>query len=90
LVGIISDVEIAYAFASLKKSVSVGRQKHHLDELLVEDAMRVPVIWSEPSLTIVDAASLMLKYNVGSLPLLENETLVGMVTRTDLLKIITL
>jgi CBS domain-containing protein len=90
LVGIISDIEIAYAFASLKKSFSVGRQKHHLDELLVEDAMRVPVIWSSPSMTIVDAASLMLKHNIGSLPLLENETLVGMVTRTDLLKTIAL
>ena len=56
LVGIISDVEIAYALASLKKSFSVGRQKHHLDELLVVDAMRVPVIWSAPSLTIADAA----------------------------------
>lgn len=90
LVGMISDIEIAYALASLKKSFSIGRQKHRLDELLVEDAMRVPVVWSAPSLTIVDAAQLMLKYNVGALPILENELLIGMVTRTDLLKTIVL
>jgi CBS domain-containing protein len=88
LVGIISDIEIALAFASLKKSFSLGRQKHHLDELLVKDVMRSPVVWSNPSMSISDAAQLMLKQNVGALPLLENDKLVGMVTRTDLLKTI--
>lgn len=88
LVGIISDVEIALAFASLKKSFSLGKQKHHLDELLVKDVMRTPVVYSNPSISISDAAQLMLKQNVGALPLLENDKLVGMVTRTDLLKTI--
>jgi CBS domain-containing protein len=88
LVGIISDIEIALAFASLKKSFSIGKQKHHLDELLVEDAMRTPVVWTTPSTSIFDAAQLMLNHNIGALPLLENEKLVGMVTRTDLLKTI--
>jgi len=88
LVGIISDVEIALAFASLKKSFSLGRQKHRLDELLVKDVMRTPVVWSDPSMSISDAAQLMQKQNIGALPLLENDKLVGMVTRTDLLKTI--
>ena len=90
LVGIISDIEIAFAFASLKKSISLGHQKHHLDELLVRDAMRSPVIWTTSSLRIVDAAALMMKHNVGSLPILENDSLIGVVTRTDLLKTIIL
>jgi CBS domain-containing protein len=89
LVGIISDIEIALAFASLKKSFSLGKQKHHLDELLVKDVMRTPVIWTAPSISIFDAAQLMLNQNIGALPLLENGKLVGMVTRTDLIKTIT-
>jgi len=88
LVGIISDIEIALAFASLKKSFSLGKQKHHLDELLVKDAMRAPVVWTTPSINIFDAAQMMLNRNVGALPLLENEKLVGMVTRTDLIRTI--
>jgi len=88
LVGIISDIEIALAFASLKKSFSLGKQKHHLDELLVAEAMRAPVVWTTPSVSIFNAAQLMLNYNIGALPVLENEKLVGMVTRTDLLKTI--
>ncbi|MBN1860185.1 MAG: CBS domain-containing protein [Candidatus Thermoplasmatota archaeon] len=88
LVGIISDIEIALAFASLKKSFSVGKQKHHLNELLIKDIMRTPVLWSDPSMSISNAAQLMMKQNIGALPLVENEKLVGMVTRTDLLKTI--
>jgi CBS domain-containing protein len=90
LVGIISDIEIALAFASLKKSFSVGKQKHRLDELTVREIMRSPVIWLTPTSTILDAAKCMMALNVGSLPLLEDERLVGMVTRTDLLRTIVL
>ncbi|UCD14134.1 MAG: CBS domain-containing protein [Thermoplasmatales archaeon] len=86
LVGIISDFEIAYAFALLKRSFSLGHQKHQLDELLVKDVMKSPVIWTMPSTTAADAAKLMLKYNIGALPILKDNNLVGIVTRTDLLK----
>jgi CBS domain-containing protein len=88
LVGIISDIEIALAFASLKKSFSIGKQKHHLTELFVKDVMTSPVVYSTPSMSIYDAAQLMLHQNVGALPLLENDKIAGMVTRTDLLKTI--
>jgi len=37
LLGIISDTEIAFALANIKRSFSLGRQKHQLEELLVED-----------------------------------------------------
>jgi len=90
LVGIISDIEIALAFASLKKSYSVGKQKHQLDELTVGEVMKAPVVWTNTSITIVDAAKIMMKQNVGSLPIVEDERLIGMVTRTDLLRTIVL
>lgn len=88
LVGIISDTEIAFALATIKRSFRLGRQKHQLDELLVGYVMKTPVVWASPDLTAVDAAKIMVKYNVGALPLIENDNLVGIVTRTDLLKTI--
>ncbi len=88
LVGIISDTEIAFSFANLKRSFPLGKQKHRLDELLVEDAMKTPVIWAEPGMAAVEAAKVMLRHNIGSLPLLKENTIVGIVTRTDLLKTI--
>jgi CBS domain-containing protein len=90
LVGIISDFEIACAFATLKKSISLGHQKHQLDEMLVVDVMKSPVIWTTSALTSADAAKLMIKYDIGALPILQDNMLVGIITRTDLLKTISL
>lgn len=88
LVGIISDNEIAFALAHLKKSVSIGKQKHRLEELLIGDVMKSPAIWIKPSITAGDAAKIMLNNNIGVLPLIENEKIVGIISRTDLLKTI--
>jgi len=90
MVGIISDNEIAFALAELKGSIPLGRQKHQLDELLVRDAMRRPVFWTAPNMTAKDAATIMFKYNIGALPIIENESITGIVTRTDLLKTISI
>lgn len=88
LVGIISDNEIAFALAEIKRSFSIGKQKHQLDELLVGNVMRSPAIWTTSNVTCKEAARIMLKKNVGFLPILENNKLSGVVTRTDLLKTI--
>ena len=88
LVGMISDTEIVFALASVKRSFSLGRQKHRLDELLVGDVMKKPAIWTEPSTTAADAAKIMIKENIGALPLIKNNNIIGIATRTDLLKTI--
>jgi len=88
LVGLISDTEIAFALAKLKRSFPPGKQKHQLDELLIEKVMKTPVIWSPPNTTIEDAAKLMIKNNIGALPIIKNDKLVGIITRTDIIKTI--
>jgi len=88
LVGIISDTEIAFALADIKRSFSLGRQKHHLEELLVGDVMKTPAIWTTPTMNVTDTAKIMMKNNIGFLPIIENENIEGVVTRTDLLKTI--
>ena len=90
LVGMISDTEIAFALADLKKSLPLGRQKHRLDELLVEDVMKTPVVWTESKITISEAAKIMLNKNLGALPVIDNGKLVGIISRTDLLNTIPL
>lgn len=90
LVGMISDTEIAFALADLKKSLPLGRQKHRLDELLVEDVMKTPVVWTESKITISEAAKIMLNKNLGALPVIDNGKIVGIISRTDLLNTIPL
>jgi CBS domain-containing protein len=88
LMGMISDMEIAVAFARLKKRFSLGRQKHQLEELLVKDYMKTPAVWIPPTIMIRDASKLMVKMNVGALPVLKDDQLIGIISRTDVLKTI--
>jgi acetoin utilization protein AcuB len=88
LVGMISDNELAFAFANVKKSFPLGKQKHRLDEFFVKDVMKTPAIWTRPSTTAKEASSLMLKHNVGALPIIENDKIIGIISRTDLLNTI--
>ncbi len=90
LFGIISDIEIAFAFAKLKKSFSLGHQKHRLDELLVKKVMKSPVLWTTRTVSVIEAAKIMMKHHIGSLPVIDDDALVGIVTRTDLLKTVSL
>lgn len=86
LAGMISDIEIAFALANIKRSFPLGRQKHRLDELLVMDVMKKHVIWTKSNVTAADAAKTMIKNNIGALPILEDNSVVGIITRTNLLK----
>jgi CBS domain-containing protein len=88
LLGVISDNEIAFSLAELKKSFPIGKQKHRLDELLVRDNMKTPPIWTQVDVTIREAAKIMLENNVGSLIIKDKDKVIGIITRTDLLKTI--
>jgi CBS domain-containing protein len=88
LVGMISDNEISFALAKIKKSFPTGKQKHRLDELLVRDVMKKPAIWASPMMTVTEAAHEMLKKNIGALPIIKNDKLIGIISRTDLLNTI--
>jgi CBS domain-containing protein len=52
--------------------------------------MKSPAIWAKPSLTATEAANEMMKNNIGVLPVLKNDKLIGIISRTDLLNTITL
>jgi CBS domain-containing protein len=88
LVGMISDNEISFALAKIKRSFPMGKQKHRLEELLVKNVMKTPAIWIDPHMIVTDVANIMLKKNIGALPIIENGKLIGIVSRTDLLNTI--
>jgi CBS domain-containing protein len=88
LVGMISDNEISFALAKIKRSFPRGKQKHRLEELLVKNVMKTPAVWIDPHMIVTDVANIMLKKNVGALPIIEDGKLIGIVSRTDLLNTI--
>lgn len=90
LIGMISDVDIAFSLAKIKKLFPLGKQKHQLDELLVNDVMKTPVISAESDKTVKEIAEMMMEHQIGSIPITENKKVIGIVSRTDLLKTIKL
>lgn len=88
LIGIISDIDIVYALDKIKKGFPLGKQKHQLEELLVNDAMSSPAITISSDKTVADAAKIMIDRHVGCLPVMQNEKIHGVVTRTDLIRTI--
>jgi CBS domain-containing protein len=89
LVGMISDFEIAVAFAKIKDE-PLGHQNRWIEEMLINDTMRSPVIWGTPNLAASIAAQTMIEHNIGSLPIVDKNQMQGMITRTDLLKMVDL
>ncbi|KAA0002789.1 MAG: CBS domain-containing protein [Thermoplasmata archaeon] len=89
VIGMLSDKEIAFAFAEVKKSFPLGHQHHHVRELLVEDVMKIPAITIKEDESIEDATKKMMEYEIGCLPVVDDEgKLKGIITRTDLVKLL--
>jgi len=50
--------------------------------------MKSPVIFTDQNKTAKEAANIMIREEIGALPVLSNNKLVGIVSRTDLLNTI--
>jgi CBS domain-containing protein len=92
LVGVISEADILSREAGTSPRDGmlawlIGDERpHHLDALTVGEAMTSPVVTIGPERTAREAASRMLADGVNRLPVVENGTLVGIVTRADLVR----
>ncbi len=85
LVGVVSDRDCRHAL----NSPFVMRERWQDDELLnklvVRAVMTPAPIIVEPQAAADEAARLMLTHRIGCLPVMRGETLIGIVTRSDLL-----
>jgi len=53
----------------------------------VRSLMRTPAITVSPKVPLAEAIELMLKRNVGRLPVVDEGNLVGIVSRSDIIKV---
>lgn len=86
LVGIVTDRDIRLNLPSPATSLSIWEVNYLLARLTVGDVMTKRPITIEPGRPATDAAKLMLEHRIGALPVVEDDTLVGIVTETDLLR----
>jgi acetoin utilization protein AcuB len=85
LVGILSDRDCRTALNSPYIMRQHWKDEHIVNTLTVRALMTPAPIVIEPEAEAEEAARMMLNHQVSCLPVLRSETLVGIVTRSDLL-----
>jgi acetoin utilization protein AcuB len=88
LIGILTDRDIKQAWASPATTLSIYELTYVLQKLTVESVMVKDPITITPSSTIERAAKILHDRRIGSLPVVEGERLVGIITSTDLMEVL--
>ena len=88
LVGIVSDKDLLNASPSPATSLSVWEMNYLLSKITVKDVMTKKVMTVAEDTPIEEAARIMADNKIGGLPVLREEQLVGIITETDLFKVL--
>jgi acetoin utilization protein AcuB len=88
LVGIISEKDILYASPSPVSSLSIHEMAYLLSQLTVKKLMTRDVVTIKKDITVEEAARLMVDQDLSSLPVVEDGKLIGIVSKSDLFKIL--
>jgi acetoin utilization protein AcuB len=87
LVGLVSEKDLLNASPSGATSLSVWELNYLLSKIRIGDIMTKDVITISQDTPLEEAARIMADNKIGSLPVLENGDVVGIITETDLFKI---
>ena len=88
VVGIVTWGDIREASASDATTLTIFELGYLLKKLQVERIMTRDPITVTPTTTITRAAQLMLEYKIGGLPVVENGKLVGILTESDVFRML--
>jgi CBS domain-containing protein len=88
LVGIVTLGDIREAQASDATTLSVYELNYMLDQLTAREFMTPAPITVSPQTTVGEAARLMLEHKIGGLPVLNGEELIGIITETDICRLL--
>lgn len=88
LTGIISDRDLKQNWASPATSLSTHELNYLLQKVLVKMIMIKTVITIPVDTTIERAAYIMQQHDISSLPVMENDELVGIITSTDVMSVL--
>jgi len=89
LVGIVSDRDIKEASPSKATTLDMHELYYLLSEIKVGDIMTKTVVSIGPEDTVEKAAVLMLRHNVGGMPVIDKDNkVVGVITDSDIFKVL--
>jgi len=88
LIGIVTLGDVREASPSSATSLSIWELNYLWAQLTVDRVMKTHVITIAPDATIMDAASLMLEHKISGLPVVDDGTLVGIITESDIFRML--
>ena len=88
LVGMLTQRDLFHAALSTALNFGEKAQKEFLKTVVVKEVMTEEVLTIDPGADVKEAARLLIEHKIGCLPVVENGKLVGLVTETDLLRVI--
>lgn len=88
LAGILSQRDILRTSPSPATSLSRYEMIYLLNRLSAREIMNREVITARPELEAEEAAKIMLEKRIGALPIVDRGEIVGIVTRSDLLRVL--
>ncbi|RPH39223.1 MAG: CBS domain-containing protein [Desulfobulbaceae bacterium] len=88
LVGILSDRDLKQNWASPATSLSVHELNYLLQKVVAKMIMTKTVLTVSPDTTIERAAYIMQTEDISSLPVMEGDNLVGIITSTDVMAVL--
>jgi len=87
LVGIVAEKDLLYVSPSPATSLSIYELHYLISKIKVQDVMTKDVITVTEYTPLEEAARIMADNKIGSLPVMRDDRLVGIVTETDLFKV---
>lgn len=88
LVGVISEKDILYASPSPASSLSIHEMAYLLSQLTVRKLMTKNPVTISKDVPVEEAARIMVDEDLSCLPVVEEDRLVGIVSKSDLFKIL--
>jgi acetoin utilization protein AcuB len=87
LIGMVTEKDLLYASPSPATSLSIHEIHYLLSKITVKQVMSKEVHITTEDTPIEEAARIMVDNDVGALPVMRGDTLVGIITESDLFKV---
>jgi len=88
IVGIVTLGDVREAEPSDASSLSIYEVDYLLSKLMVRDFMTKNPVTVGPGTSLHEAAKIMLERKIGGLPVAENSKLVGIITESDIFRVV--
>ncbi|MEO6163371.1 MAG: CBS domain-containing protein [Candidatus Binatia bacterium] len=85
LVGIVTDRDIRDAYPTSMMIDQTKAIDSFAEKITVEEVMSHDILIVEPETPLATAVGLLRKHRIGSLPVVKDKTLMGIITRSDIL-----